>query len=59
MTSVLYEDIKLCNDSVKSIEKCEELSVSKQRVELDKKRKAVMLKVASSKILRGYQSAYR
>ena len=41
MTSVLYEDIKLCNDSVKSIEKCEELAKSKQRVELDKKRRDI------------------
>ncbi|MEA2049142.1 MAG: hypothetical protein U9O56_00190 [Campylobacterota bacterium] len=59
MTSVLYEDIKLCNDSVKSIEKCEKLSISKERTQLDKKRKAIMLKVANVKNQRGYQSAYR
>lgn len=59
MTSVLYEDIKLCNDSVKSIEKCEKLSISKERAELDKKRKAIMLKVANVKNQIGYQSAYR
>ncbi|MEA2019400.1 MAG: hypothetical protein U9N59_13260 [Campylobacterota bacterium] len=59
MTSVLYEDIKLCDASVKSIEKCEEFSKSKQRIELDKKRKTVMSRVLNARTQRGYQSAYR
>lgn len=59
MTSVLYEDIKLNDDSVKAIEECEKYSKSKERVELDKKRKAIMARVANVKASKGYQSAYR
>lgn len=39
MTSVLHEDIKLNDASVKAIEKCEKLSKSKERTEFDKKEK--------------------
>ncbi|MEA1954672.1 MAG: hypothetical protein U9O24_09810 [Campylobacterota bacterium] len=39
MTSVFYEDIKLSDNSIKSIEKCEMLSQSKERIALDKKEK--------------------
>jgi hypothetical protein len=46
MTSVFYEDIHLNSDSLKSIQKCEEFSESKERLELDKERKAVMQRVA-------------
>lgn len=49
MTSVLHEDIKLNDASVKAIEKCEKLSKSKERAELDKKRKAIMSRVANAK----------
>lgn len=59
MTSVLYEDIKLSDASVKAIEKCEQFAKSSQRAELDKKRKAIMSRIASAKASRGYQSAYK
>ncbi len=59
MTSVFYEDIKLCDSSIKSIEKCELLSATKQRAELDKKREELMNRVSAKKQNKGYKSAYQ
>jgi hypothetical protein len=59
MTSVLYEDIKLNDASVKAIEKCELYSKSQERIVLDKKRKSIMSRVDNIKATKGYQSAYR
>jgi len=42
MTSVFYEDIRLNDNSLKSIQKCEEFSKSEERLKLDRQRKAVM-----------------
>jgi hypothetical protein len=42
MTTVFYEDIKLCDGSIESIKKCELLSTTKDRAELDKKRRELM-----------------
>ena len=57
MTSVFYEDIKLNSNSMKSIEKCEELSKSQERAELDRQRKALMKRVAELRNARGKASA--
>jgi len=46
MTSVFYEDIHLNNDSLKSIQKCEESSKSERRLELDRQRKDTMQRIA-------------
>ena len=59
MTSVFYEEIKLSNDSLNSIIKCEELSQTQKRLELDKKRKLLMQKVLAKKAKQGYSSAYQ
>ncbi|SFV75462.1 hypothetical protein MNB_SM-3-647 [hydrothermal vent metagenome] len=45
MTSVFYEDIHLSSDSLKSIQECEEFSKSKERLELDRQRKAIMTRI--------------
>ncbi len=58
MTSVFYEKIRLNDASVKSLEKCEKLSDTKERAEFDKKRKAFMIKVTESRTKRGYKSVY-
>lgn len=58
MTSVFYEDIKLSDNSVQSIEKCEVLSHSKERRDLDKKRKTLLSKVSAKKEKLGLNSAY-
>ena len=57
MTSVFYEDIHLNSDSLKSIQKCEEFSKSKERLELDKKRKATMQRIAKLRNDKGKASA--
>ena len=49
MTSVFYEDIRLNGDSLKSIQKCEELSKSQERLKLDRERRTVMQKIAKLK----------
>jgi len=59
MTSVFYEEIKLSNDSLNSIIKCEELSQTQKRLELDKKRKLLMQQVLAKKAKQGYSSAYQ
>ena len=59
MTSVFYEEIKLSNDSLNSIIKCEELSTTQKRFELDKKRKKLMQQVLAKQVKRGYKSAYQ
>ncbi len=59
MTSVFYEDIKLSDNSIKSIEKCEVLSQTKERIALDKRRKMLISKVSVKKKELGYSSAYR
>lgn len=46
MTSVFYEDIHLNNDSLKSIQKCEESSKSERRLKLDQQRKVTMQRIA-------------
>ena len=45
MTPVFYEDIHLNNDSLKSIQKCEEFSQSQERQKLDRDRKSVIQKI--------------
>ena len=59
MTSVFYEDIKLSDSSIKSIEKCEILSQTKERIALDKRRKTLMAQVSEKKVTVGYNSAYK
>jgi hypothetical protein len=59
MTSIFYEDIKLSDSSIKSIEKCEILSQTKERIALDKRRKTLMSKVSAKKEKLGYRAAYR
>jgi len=59
MTSVFYEDIKLSDSSVKSIEKCEMISQSKERRVLDQRRKELLLKVSTKKEKLGLHSAYQ
>ena len=59
MTTVFYEDIKLCDGSIESIKKCELLSTTKDREELDKKRRELMSRVSVKKQNRGYKSAYQ
>ena len=59
MTSVFYEDIKLSDSSVKSIEKCEIISQSTERIVLDKRRKELLLKVSSRKEKLGLHSVYQ
>ena len=59
MTSVFYEDIKLSDSSVKSIEKCEIISQSTERIVLDKRRKELLSKVSSRKEKLGLHSAYQ
>ena len=59
MTSIFYEDIKLSDNSIKSIKKCEMLSQTKERMALDKRRKMLMSKVSAKKEELGYSSAYR
>ncbi len=59
MTSIFYEDIKLSDSSIDSIEKCEMLSQTQDRIALDKKRKILMSKVSAKKEKLGYSSAYR
>ncbi len=59
MTSIFYEDIKLSDSSIDSIEKCEMLSQTQERIALDKKRKILMFKVSAKKEKLGYSSAYR
>lgn len=59
MTSVFYEDIKLSDSSVASIEKCELLSQTKERKALDKKRKSLIENVSAKKLQKGYSSTYR
>jgi hypothetical protein len=59
MTSVFYEEIKLSNASLNSIIKCEELSKTQKRIELDKKRKKMMQQVLARKTKQGYVSAYQ
>ena len=59
MTSVFYEEIKLSNDSLNSIIKCEELSKTQKRIELDKKRRRLMQQVLTKQVKRGYKSAYQ
>jgi len=59
MTSVFYEDIKLSDASVASIEKCESLANNKERIALDKKRKTLLSRVANAKSKLGQQTAYR
>ena len=57
MTSVFYEDIKLSDASIVSIEKCESLANNKERKELDKKRKSLLSRVANTKSKQGQYSA--
>jgi len=59
MTSVFYEDIKLSDASIVSIEKCETLAKDTHRQTLDKKRKALLSRVAQSKLKQGQHSAYQ
>jgi len=59
MTSVFYEDIKLSDSSIKSIEKCEMLSQTKERIALDKRRQTLMSQVSSKKEKLGQNSAYQ
>jgi hypothetical protein len=59
MTSVFYEDIKLSDASIVSIEKCESLANDKERKDLDKKRKALLSRVADTKSKQGQHSAYQ
>ena len=59
MTSIFYEDIKLSNNSIKSIKKCEMLSQTKERMALDKRRKILMSKVSAKKEKLGHNSAYQ
>jgi len=53
MTSVFYEDIKLSDASVVSIEKCELLAQSKEREVLNQKRKDFLLRVSQEKMKQG------
>ena len=53
MTSIFYEDIKLSDNSVTSIEKCEFHSQSKEREVLNKKRKDFLLRVSKEKMKQG------
>jgi len=57
MTSVFYEDIKLSDASVVSIEKCELLAQSKEREILNQKRKDFLLRVSQEKIKQGNSPA--
>ena len=57
MTSVFYEDIKLSDASMISIEKCESLSRNKERIDLDKKRKNLLSRVAHAQSKKGKVSA--
>jgi len=59
MTSVFYEDIKLSDASIISIEKCESLSRNKERIDLDKKRKNLLSRVAQAQSKEGKVSAYQ
>jgi|GEM_PF-2831130 len=59
MTSVFYEDIKLSDDSIKSIQKCEILSQTKDRIALDKKRERLISKVSKKREKLGYSSVYK
>ena len=59
MTSVFYEDIKLCDSSIESIKKCELLSTTEQRAKLDKKREELMNRVSAKKQKKRYRSAYQ
>ena len=49
MTSVIYENIHLNSDSLKSIQKYEKFSQSQERQKLDRKRKSTMQKIAQLK----------
>jgi len=59
MTSVFYEDIKLSDASIVSIEKCESLSRNKERVDLDKKRRNLLSRIAKAQLKEGKVSAYQ
>ena len=59
MTSIFYEDIKLSDASIASIEKCESLANNKERKDLDKKRKTLLSRVADTKSKLGQRTAYR
>ncbi len=59
MTSVFYEDIKLSDASITSIEKCESLAKDTRRKALDKKRKALLSRVAQSRSKQGQHPAYQ
>ena len=56
MTSVFYEDIKLSDNSVASIAKCELLSQGKERKILNQKRKDFLLRISQEKIKQGNAS---
>jgi len=59
MTSVFYEDIKLSDASIASIEKCESLAQDARRKALDKKRKALLTRIAQNKSKQGQPPAYQ
>lgn len=59
MTSIFYEDIRLSNASIISIEKCESLANDKKRKALDKKRKALLSRISLTKSKQGKCSAYQ
>ena len=59
MTSVFYEDIKLSDASIASIEKCESLAKDARRKTLDKKRKTLLSRVAQNRSKQGQHPAYQ
>ena len=56
MTSIFYEDIKLCDNSIKE---CEFIATTKERDKLNQRRKKLSKSVYNKKQNRGYSSAYR
>ena len=59
MTSVLYEDIKLCDSSIDAIKKCNDMASSQKRKEIDTKRRLIMSKIINKTTIRGSQTAHR
>lgn len=58
MTSVFYEDIKLSDASILSIEKCESFSKTQKRLALDEKRKKLLANVLAKKVKLGLNTAH-